>query len=119
MVSFAGDWLKTPIVYLAIGAAVGKQISTARRRRYVCGDHAHKRGFSSGAYFHGVGGDSNGVDANHRNSSGRKVAQAAALRVVQLTLTVPRVFRISTQIFVEAACEFSPASCMGNLCHKG
>ncbi|MBC8787499.1 hypothetical protein [Pseudomonas fluorescens] len=110
MVSYARDWLKTPIPYLAIGAADGKQISTVRLRRYQHGDHAHKCGFSPGAYFHRVGDDPDGIDANHRNSSGRKVAQAAALTVVQLTLTVPRVFRISTQIFGEAACEFSPAS---------
>lgn len=97
MVSYARDWLKTPIPYLAIGAAVGKQISTVRLRRYQHGDHAHKRGFSPGAYFHRVGDDPDGIDANHRNSSGssgRKVAQAAALTVVQLTLAVPRVFRI-------------------------
>ena len=33
MVSYARDWLKTPIPYLAIGAADGKQISTVRLRR--------------------------------------------------------------------------------------
>ena len=60
------------------------------------------RDFSAGAHIHRLGGEQNGVDADHRNRSRRKVAQAAALSVGQFTLTVPRGCCISTQRFDDA-----------------
>ena len=57
--------------------------------------------------------------SNHRSKSRRKVAQAAALSVGQFTLMVPRGGWISTQIFDDVACEFAPASGMGNGINAG
>jgi hypothetical protein len=94
--------------------ALIKSGSTVRLRRTEHGDHPCQSGFGTGAHVHGLGGETDGVDADHRNRSRRKVAQAAALSVGQFTLTVPRGCGISTQIFDDAACEFAPASCMGN-----
>ncbi len=57
-----------------------------------------RRGFGAGAHVHGLSGEPDGVDADHRNRSRRKVAQAAAFSVGQFTLTVPRGCGISRQI---------------------
>jgi hypothetical protein len=64
-------------------------------------------------HVHWFGGEPDGVDANHRKRSRRKVAQAAALSVGQFTLMVPRGCCISTQIFDDAGWEFAPAGGMG------
>ena len=59
-----------------------------------------------------IGGEPDGIDANHRNRSRRKVAQAEALSVGQFTLMVPRGCWISMHIFDDAACELAPANGM-------
>nr|QOJ68823.1 putative accesory protein [Pseudomonas aeruginosa] len=106
-----------PIVHQhfhAIGAAVGKQISTVRLRRTEHGHHPRQRCVSAGAHVHGLSGEPDGVDTNHRNRSRRKVAQAAALSVGQFTLTVPRGCWISTLIVDDADCDSVLASGMGS-----
>lgn len=73
----------------------------------------------TGAHVHRLGGEPDGVDANHRRRSRRKVAQAAAFSVGQLTFTVPRVCCISTQIFGDAGWGFAPAGGMANGINAG
>ncbi len=70
--------------------------------------------FGACAHVHRFGGEPDGVNADHRKRSRRKVAQAAALSAGQFTLMVPRRCCISTQIFDDAGWEFAPASGMGN-----
>src|SRR5471032_3271704 len=97
-----------------LSGTAGEQISTVRLRRTKHCDHSGQRCLGTGAHIHWLGGEPDGIDANHRSRSRRKVVQAAALSVGQFTLTVPRGCWISTQIFGDADCEFAPASCMGN-----
>ena len=52
-----------------IGAAVGKQISTVRLRRTEHRHHPRQSGIGAGAHVHGLGGEPDGVDADHRSSS--------------------------------------------------
>ncbi len=85
----------------AIGAAIGEQISTVRLRRTEHRYHADQCRLGAGAHVHRLDGKPDGVDANHRKRSRRKVAQAAAFSAGQFTLTVPRGCCISTQMFDE------------------
>ncbi|MNG14671.1 hypothetical protein D3C84_984440 [compost metagenome] len=62
----------------AIGTTVGKQISTVRLRRTEHRHDPRQRGFSAGAHVHGLGGEPDGVDADHRSRSRRKAEHAAA-----------------------------------------
>ncbi len=101
------------------GAAVCEQISTARLRRTEHRYYSGPRGLGASSHVYWLGSEPDGVDANHHSRSRRKVAHAAALSVGQFTLTVPRGCWISTQIFDDAACEFTPASCMGNGINAG
>jgi hypothetical protein len=74
-----------------------------RRPNPSCTDTLMRlRSFSAGAHIHRLGGEPDGVDADHCHRSRRKVAQAAALSVDQFTLTVPRGYWISTQMFHDA-----------------
>lgn len=54
-----------------------------------------------------LGDKRDGIDANHRDISRKKVAQAAAFSADQFTLKVPRGCGISRQIVDDAACELS------------
>lgn len=55
-------------------------------------EHRHdpcERGFSAGAHVHGLGGEPDGIDADHRSRSRRKAEHDAAFSVGQLTTTTP------------------------------
>ncbi|RMS82529.1 hypothetical protein ALP58_102404 [Pseudomonas savastanoi] len=98
---------------------VGEQISTVRLRRTEHRYHPGQCGLGTGAHVHRLGGEPDGVDANHRRRSRRKVAQAAAFSVGQFTLTVPRGCCISTQMFDDDGWDFVPASDTGNGINAG
>src|SRR5471032_1741415 len=102
-----------------VGPSIGKQISAVRLRRTEYRNDSGQRVLGTSTHIHGLGGEPDGVDADHRNRSRRKVAQTAALSVGQFTLTVPRGCWISTQIFDDVASELAPASCMGNGINAG
>ena len=56
------------------GTAVGEQISTVRQRNSKHSNHVCQSGLGTGAYVHLLGGEPEGVDANHRSRSRKKVA---------------------------------------------
>lgn len=49
----------------SIGPAIGKQISAVRLRRTEYRNHSGQCGFGTGAHIHGLGGEPDGVDADH------------------------------------------------------
>ncbi|MNR13293.1 hypothetical protein D3C85_1296900 [compost metagenome] len=73
----------------AIGATVGEQIGTVRLRRTEHRDNSCERGFSAGPHVHGLGGEPDRVDADHRSRSRKKAEHAAAFSAGQLTTTTP------------------------------
>lgn len=74
----------------SVGTSIGKQKSATGLRRTEYRNDSGQRGLGTSMHIHGLGGEPDGINADHRNRSRRKVAQTAALSVGQLTLTVPR-----------------------------
>lgn len=49
----------------AVRPAVGKEVSAVRLRRTEHRDHSGQRSLSAGAHVHRLGGEPDGIDANH------------------------------------------------------
>jgi len=49
----------------AVGPAVGKEVSAVRLCRTEYRDHSGQCGLSAGTHVHGLGGEPDGIDANH------------------------------------------------------
>jgi len=65
----------TNAVMLQYLHTVGKEISTVRLRRTEHRDHSGQRSLSAGARVNGLGGESDGIDADHWAKSRIKRAQ--------------------------------------------
>ena len=73
----------------AVAAAIGEEISAVRLRRNEHRHHSGQCGFSTGAHVHGLGGQPDAVDADHRSRSLRKAEHAAGFSAGQFTTTTP------------------------------
>ncbi len=59
----------------AVGPAVVKEVSAVRLRRTEHRDHSGQRSLSAGAHVHELGGEPDGIDANHWTRPRMKRAQ--------------------------------------------
>jgi hypothetical protein len=69
-----------------VGPAVGKEVSTVRLRRTEHRDHSGKRSLSAGAPVNGLGGEPDGIDANHWGKPCMKHAQPSGSEAGHFTV---------------------------------
>lgn len=87
-----------PIVHQhfhASGATIGKQISAVPLRRTEHGHHPRQSGLGAGPHVHGLGGEPDRVEADHRVTPRRNRAHPVGSPVGHVTIRVHCSYSIS------------------------
>src|SRR5471030_27821 len=69
-----------------VGPAVGKEVGAVRLRRTENRDHSSQCGLSAGTHVHGLGGQPDGIEANHWARPRIKHAQPSESEAGHLTV---------------------------------
>ena len=72
--------------FYAVGPAIGKEVRAVRLRRTEHRDHSGQCGLSAGTHVHGLGGEPDGIDANHWARPRMKHAQPSGSEAGHFTV---------------------------------